>query len=88
MSKGQRGMVIDLRIGEQLSLSVQDGDASALSAVVVEPEHKTGSAVRLRIVAPPEVRIQRVRPACVVPSTRLGQPWQSFDEPAVPSMAT
>jgi hypothetical protein len=80
-------MVIDLRIGEQLSLSVQGSDASALSAVVVEPEHKTGSAVRLRIVAPPEVRIQRVRPTCVVPSTRLGQPWQSFDEPAVPSMA-
>ena len=83
-------MVIDLRIGEQLSLSVQGGDTSALSAVVVEPEHKTGSAVRLRIVAPPEVRIQRMRPAAVLPTTRMGRSWQSFDEPAVaavPSMA-
>ena len=46
-------MVIDLRVGERLSLSVQ-GDPSALSAVVLEPEHKTGALVRLRIVAPPE----------------------------------
>jgi hypothetical protein len=80
-------MVIDLRVGERLSLSVQ-GDPSALSAVVVEPEHKTGALVRLRIVAPPEVRIQRERPARVVPSTRLGTGWQSFDEPAVPSVAS
>jgi hypothetical protein len=80
-------MVIDLRIGERLALTVQGAEACGLAAVVVEPEHKTGSAVRLRIVAPPEVRIQRMRPADVVASTRFGQPWQSFDEPAVPSMA-
>ena len=80
-------MVIDLRIGERLALTVQGAEACGLAAVVVEPEHKTGSAVRLRIVAPPEVRIQRMRPADVVATTRLGQPWQSFDEPAVPSMA-
>lgn len=91
MSKHQPGMVIDLRLGERLALSL-GGDAAGGQAgqqVTVEAEHKTGSIVRLRVVAPAEVRIRRERPTpAVTPSTRLAASWQASQDPPISFVAS
>ena len=87
MSKHQPGMVIDLRLGERLALSL-GGDAGG-QQVTVEAEHKTGSIVRLRVVAPAEVRIRRERPTpAVTPSTRLAASWQASQDPPISFVAS
>ena len=63
--KQSPGLVIDLRQGECLSLS---------GVATVELLHKSGQAARLRVVAPRDVRIEKVNAL------------QERD--AVPSMAT
>lgn len=50
-NKQSPGLVIDLRQGECLSLS---------GAATVELLHKSGQAARLRVVAPPNVRIEKL----------------------------
>lgn len=90
MSKHQPGMVIDLRLGERLALSL-GGDAGerAGQQVTVEAEHKTGSIVRLRVVAPAEVRIRRERQTpAVTPSTRLAGSWQASQDPPISFVAS
>lgn len=64
-NKQSPGLVIDLRQGECLSLS---------GVATVELLHKSGQAARLRVVAPRDVRIEKVN----APQER----------DAVPSMAT
>ena len=90
MSKHQPGMVIDLRLGERLALSL-GGDAGGQAGpqVTVEAEHKTGSIVRLRVVAPAEVRIRRERQTpAVTPSTRLAASWQASQDPPISFVAS
>ena len=50
-NKQSPGLVIDLRQGECLSLS---------GVATVELLHKSGQAARLRVVAPREVRIEKL----------------------------
>jgi sRNA-binding carbon storage regulator CsrA len=64
-NKQSPGLVIDLRQGECLSLS---------GAATVELLHKSGQAARLRVVAPREVRIEKLN--------------AQQEREAVPSMAT
>lgn len=90
MSKHQPGMVIDLRLGERLALSLGgDAGGQAGQQVTVEAEHKTGSIVRLRVVAPAEVRIRRERQTpAVTPSTRLAASWQASQDPPISFVAS
>jgi hypothetical protein len=65
-NKQSPGLVIDLRQGECLSLS---------GVATVELLHKSGQAARLRVVAPRDVRIEKIQA-------------HHSDRDAVPSMAT
>lgn len=90
MGKHQPGMVIDLRLGERLALSLgSDAGGQAAQQVTVEAEHKTGSIVRLRVVAPAQVRIRRERQTpAVTPSTRLAASWQASQDPPISFVAS
>lgn len=52
-------LIIDVRPGERLALSERDGQPSR--PVTVELLRKSGQLVRLRVTAPPDVRIERQR---------------------------
>lgn len=47
----QSGLILDIRPGEYLSLD--------RARIKVEPLHKSGQLIRLRVVAPPEVTIEK-----------------------------
>ena len=84
----QPGMVIDLRVGERLALSLAGADGRPAQHVTVEAEHKSGSTVRLRVVAPAEVRIRRERPPSVQPSARLAGSWQAREQSPISFVAS
>lgn len=59
MSDGDSQLIIDVRPGEFLIIGGQ--------RIVVELLEKSGKLARLRVTAPPEVKIERGKSTCLAP---------------------
>jgi len=56
------GVVIDVRVGEELTLDVDAATGLSLGPITVKVERKDGQRARLRVVANPRIIVRRPPP--------------------------